>query len=438
MEYRKWIPEETKFLQENYRKLKRGELSAALDRSPSSISAKLGAMSLLQRKWSEADDEYLSEHWGHTSIPGLCVHLQRSEAAIMVRVQRLGLPPFLESGDYITLNQLLFAVKGTNAGGNYTLTSWVENRGLPIHRKRVREKRVRVVYLEEFWEWAEKNRSFIDFSKMEPLALGKEPAWVAEQRKKDFVAFANQRKDPWTDTEDERLIRLLKQHKYGYADLSDMLRRSSGAIQRRCNDLGIKERPVKADNRNEWTDEHFRLLADGIRAGDSYTDIGRAVGRSEKAVRGKVYCVYLTENADKIRAMMGDGEWGDGAPVPTVKQAVSLSRCRTSTLNDLSKLAGLLAYQRNELGYEPYWQRHMCMKWHNIKGCTAGCADCDSCSEFERIRPQYCVRCGATFLEREENRICPHCRVTRKKQHQRKWQRLHRNSPVYKDEKIPV
>ena len=76
---------------------------------------------------------------------------------------------------------------------------------------------------------------------MEPLALGEEPDWVAEQRRKDFKAFAIQRKDPWTADEDSRLKMLLKQHKYGYAELSEILRRSAGAIQRRCTDLGIKE-----------------------------------------------------------------------------------------------------------------------------------------------------------------------------------------------------
>jgi uncharacterized paraquat-inducible protein A len=75
----------------------------------------------------------------------------------------------------------------------------------------------------------------------------------------------------------------------------------------------------------------------------------------------------------------------------------------------------------NELGYDPYWQRFMCMKWDDLEGCTAGCADCDTCTEFVRIKPQYCVRCGGTFYERQENRICKSCRVARKKAAQKKW-----------------
>lgn len=378
------------------------------------------------RTWTKTDLDYLSENWGRTSVPTICEKLGRSKNAIMCKVNKLGLPPFLESGDYITFNQLIIAVTGSTTNYSYKMESWVKNRGFPAHTKRKNKCTWRIVYLDEFWEWAEKNRAFIDFSKMDPLALGEEPDWVPEQRRKDFWAFANQRKDPWTPVEDNTLKSLLKRHKYGYAELSNELRRSAGAIQRRINDLKLKERPVKADNRNEWTDTDFQILADGIRAGDSYSLIGEMVGRSEKAVRGKVYFVYLTENADKIRAMMGNGPWGSGAPIPTVKQAKTLSRTRTSTLKDISCLMGLLCYRRNELGCEPYWQRHMCMKWHDFKGCTAECENCDTCAEFQRIRPQYCVRCGGTFFERQEINICEPCRIARKKQAQRKFAKTRR------------
>ncbi len=98
-------------------------------------------------------------------------------------------------GDYVTLNQLVTAFNRTGSY-SYKMISWVENRGLPVHNQRVQQNTFRVVYLKEFWTWAEKNRSFLDFSKLEPLAFGEEPAWVAEQRKRDFKACSLQRKDP--------------------------------------------------------------------------------------------------------------------------------------------------------------------------------------------------------------------------------------------------
>ncbi len=259
-----------------------------------------------------------------------------------------------------------------------------------------------MVYLEEFWEWAERNRSFLSF-RMEPLALGWEPSWVAAA-KKDHRACAIQRKDPWTADEDSRLKMLLGQHKYTWAELSEMLHRTTGAIQHRCRDLGIKDRPVKADNYGKsavWNERDY-ALADGIRHGDSYMAIGQALSKSEKAVRGKVYTVYLTESADKVREYMGDGPWGAGAPEPKVKQAVHLSATRTEVRKQLSYLAGLLRKRANDLGYDPYWQRFMCQNWDDFGGCSARCANCDDCTEFRRIRPQYCARWRHVLREERE------------------------------------
>lgn len=311
------------------------------------------------KRWTPEEENLLCDCWGTMTVNGICKKLGRSRNAVMVRVQRLGLPSYFESGEYVTMHQLVLAL-GYGASDSYKVKSWIQNRGFPVRNKRHTQKVVRVVYLDEFWEWAEKNRSFLDFSKMAPLALGEEPDWLAEQRRKDYQAFAIQRKDPWTPDEDCRLKMLLEQHRYGYAELSEMLHRSAGAIQRRCTDLGLKERPVKADNHGPeatWTPEDLELLADGIRHGDSYTLIGQAIGKSEKAIRGKVYFTYLTERADKVRAYLGDGPWGTGAPEPTVKQGVHLSRTRTEVRKNLSALDAILRKRMNDLGYDPYWQR---------------------------------------------------------------------------------
>ncbi len=377
----------------------------------------------MNKPWTTAEEELLSELWGTVSIPAIAARLGRSEEGIIIRARRLDLGPFLMAGDYVSLNQLMIALGHDNVD-TYHLTSWIKNRNMPVHKKKRHKCSIRVVYLDEFWKWAEKNRNFIDFSKMEPLALGEEPDWVAEQRHKDYESFALQRKDPWTKAEDEHLIYLLKKQKYGYRELSQILKRSGGAIQRRCTDLGIKYRPVKADNHGAsaaWTEEHFKMLASGIKSGDNYIQLERKLGKSEKAIRGKIYNAYFTESIDRVRAMMGDGKFGDGAPVPTVAKAKHLSGYRVDVRNQLAYLAALLKYRANELGYDPYWQRFMCKNWDDLGGCGAGCSDCDNCIEFVRIREQYCKRCGATFYERADNDFCADCRKARKKAAQKKY-----------------
>ena len=141
-----------------------------------------------------------------------------------------------------------------------------------------------------------------------------------------------------------------------------------------------------------------------------------------------MYYEYLTENADKVRAMMGDGPWGHGAPEPTVKQAVVLSRTRTETKELLARLCGVLKHRTRELkkgDYDCYFQRAVCENWDDLHSCCkAGCEDCDGCAEFVRIRPQYCVRCGITFFERKKNLRCERCRTQRKKSAARKYKYL--------------
>ena len=126
--------------------------------------------------------------------------------------------------------------------------------------------------------------------------------------------------------------------------------------------------------------------------------------------------------------MIGGGKWGDGAPEPPVKQALYLSKARTECLKSVTDLIAVLKYRRNSLAYGPHWQRHMCVKWDDYEGCAAGCGGCDDCVEFERIRPQYCARCGATFYEKKENKFCTQCRTARKKGAQKRWSR--RNAQI--------
>lgn len=75
----------------------------------------------------------------------------------------------------------------------------------------------------------------------------------------------------------------------------------------------------------------------------------------------------------------------------------------------------------NDLGWDDFWQRGMCQHWDNVRGCLMKCSDCDSCSQFKRIRPQYCRLCAREFLDRRKQELCPKCRAMRKKQAQRKY-----------------
>ena len=382
-----------------------------------------------EKNWTKEEKEYLEENWGIISVGTLMKRLNRSEYAIINARQRMGLGAFLENGDYITFHQLLIAL-GVNGGYGYKPISWIENRGFPIHRKRINNNSFRVVYLEEFWIWAEKNQTFLDFSKFEEYALGAEPEWAKAKRKRDFERSQKIKSTPWSDAEDKHLERLLKKYQYNYDDLSKMLGRTAGAIQRRICDLGLKERPLKAENHIKWTEEEFVTLGELIKAGSSYEEMADVIGKSSKAIRGRVYALYLTENLDKVRGYIGSGTWGDNRPERKLKQRNLMNSDEKEQVKDaMTRFAAIVRHQyKQHFDESDYWQKDICQLWKGY--CTSGETDCDSCVSFQRIRPQACKQCGGTFYERETATYCKRCRDMRKWQQQKKFAVLMKRGSV--------
>lgn len=383
------------------------------------------------RKWTKAEKDRLAEEWGTFSVGTIAEHLNRSENGIIVMAQRLGLGAHISNSALITFNTLLHEL-GISGNGKSSSYSWAlqkyKEAGLKIHTHRVKRNSFRMVDIDEFWEFAEKNRHLFDFSRLEENALGAEPAWVKVKRAEDFKRTfkVKPHNTPWTEAEDRELLRLLRTYQYTYPEIAAKLHRSEGGVARRVNDLGVKERPLKADNHTLWTDEQLQTLTHMMKAGANYETMSGAIGKSTKAIRGKVFTVYLTENLDKACRLMGDGEFGDNRPERKLSQRLLMTvEEKAEVKESMSQLVGLLTYQlRKHFDDQDNWQRNLCQHWDKVKGCTAGGVDCDDCADFLRIRPQYCGRCGATFYESKENRICERCRIARKKSAARKYMRM--------------
>ena len=256
------------------------------------------------RTWTEEDKFYLEEKWGSTPIPQLALDLDRTENAVIQKAYRMGLGPFLDSGNYITLNQLMKAIGIEKGVDSYKKISWVKNRDFPVRRKKIRTDYFYTISIDAFWKWAEKNLDILDFSKFEAGTLGKEPEWAKQKRKHDIERNRKYIKTPWTKTEDEQLRYLLKKQKYTWHELSQKLRRTTGAIQVRITELGIKDRPVNADKHVRWTDREKEMVTELILSGYGYELMAEKIGKSNKALRGYVGRTYETERLDKVRAIL--------------------------------------------------------------------------------------------------------------------------------------
>ena len=269
----------------------------------------------MRRKWTTEEVEYLTSAWGNVSVKSITKHLSRSVYSVINKVNKLKIGAFLSCGErYVTLSYLSEAVYGNKSSSGYIKISWVQNRGLSPHTIYRQRKKFDVVYIDEFWEWAYKNQSFLNFSKFEKYYLGVEPDWVDKKRRADIRHSHKFITSPWTVVEDERLKKFLAEHKYSYRELSILLNRTEGAIQRRILDLGIKERPVRANKHIKWTAEEFKELGEMNKAGYKYEEMSEVLGKSAKAIRGRVFDYYLTERLDKVRAYIANGQFGDNLP----------------------------------------------------------------------------------------------------------------------------
>lgn len=162
----------------------------------------------------------------------------------------------------------------------------------------------------------------------------------------------------------------------------------------------------------KWTPEEDRRLIDMFRRGGmTNAEMGEVLGRPASGVEHRLLRLDV---------------WGTGKYIGDARQKERKAKREKFEQKALIiQLQRVLLAHRNSMEFGEYWQKDMCMNWDNVLGCKAGCTDCDSCSDFIRIQPQYCVRCGATFYEREPNRRCERCRIARRKSAYKKYRRLY-------------
>lgn len=179
-------------------------------------------------------------------------------------------------------------------------------------------------------------------------------------------------------------------------------------VEKRGRDRELPRRRLQ-----KWTPTEDRQLILMYRRGDkSKAEIALALGRSYSSVEHRLIRLDV---------------WGTGRHISDEERREKKKK-QSDVFTQRSlmlRLTGALRAYRNSLEFGEYWQKDTCQRWDKLRGCTAGEANCDECSSFLRILPQYCVRCGATFLERAPNRMCARCREQRKKNGYKKYLRLH-------------
>lgn len=123
-DYRHWTSDEEKYIHDHWRSQADSEMAAALDRSEGAVRTKRRELRCSpQKTWTPEELQYLEDHWGTVSIPGIAKKLGRTVNAIKVRVARMGLGGMLNSGDYVTFNQLMRELTDNSQSYSYQMKS---------------------------------------------------------------------------------------------------------------------------------------------------------------------------------------------------------------------------------------------------------------------------------------------------------------------------
>lgn len=399
------------YLRNNYQTMTAGQIASRLGRTRAAVAGKainLGLKKDLRcpsgEKWTPEQDQYIRDYWQELSDEEIAAAVGHPIPSTRARRLRLGLkhragckgPDWTqEELDYIR-----------EVWGDKTVPQIAKHLGRSITAVKV--KTARLGYTGQKW-----SGEMMSARKVSEL-LGVDVHTVCDFWVPKCGLKAKQRqlgvtKKTTTIIMFEDLLEWLEAHQ----DLWDSRRVEMYALGMEYDWLKEKrktdaDKPVR--KAQKWTQqEDDRLIALFKRGGMTYAEIGAELGRPASGVEHRLQRLDV---------------WGNGKYIGDTKQAQRKAvKENFERLCFIIRLRDVLLAHRNSMDFGQYWQKDLCQLWDDVKGCTAGCTDCDSCAEFKRIKPQYCARCGGTFFEREKNRFCQPCRTARKKAAQRKFMR---------------
>ena len=404
-----WTSEEEQYVCDHWQTMTVNEIASALRRSPAAVTGKSTKLGLCKRvknqcpgknHWTAEQDQYLRDHWQDQSDEDLSEAVGHSLASTHARRLKLGLR-HRESSRGLDWSQEEVELM-QELWGTYTIPQIAKRLNRSAHAVKVKSTRLGLGRYVNSSQYITANQAAtlmrVDIHTVTDVWIpaGLRFTWKAPQGKRrfrhirmdDLLDWLKDNQDRW----DSRRVEL-----FALGSEPDWLK------EKRRADLN---RPVRWSIK--WTAEEDSRLVAMFRRGDkTYAEIGQELGRSADAVERRVARLDV---------------WGTGKYIGQDPWAARREKKAASERKLLGlRLCNALLACRNSREWGEYWQKDNCRHWDNVRGCLMKCSDCDSCSEFQRIQPQYCRRCGGEFIDRRRQDFCQRCRTARKKQAQKKY-----------------
>lgn len=239
------------------------------------------------KHWTEEELKWLKEHWALHTPKRIARDLERTLIGIKQKAFSLGLR---QSDIYeeIPLRQLFLALGYSESGGTAIYDVYLK-RGLPVIKRKRKKNKILFICIDKFWQWAEKNKSIMNLSKLEKGALGVEPDWVDEKRKIDIINSSKSKYTiEWTDREDRLLISKAKSGRYTVIDLSIEFKRSQQGIKNRLDILYVPLYVLKEVPKKNWSSEEIDKLIYMLINNYNLDYIANNLYRTTKSINSKI------------------------------------------------------------------------------------------------------------------------------------------------------
>ena len=183
------------------------------------------------KKWSISEIDYLHENWGRITLNNLSMRLKRTKVAIDIKAKRMNLGASTRADEYMTANQVAILLNIDS----HVVLRWIEKHNLKAVKKVMLFKR-------KFWlvkhydlcRWLKNNQDRFDSRRIELFALGYEPEWLQEKRRRDRELPKNRFKK-WNNLEIQRILHLSQD--MTYKEIAKEMDRSHDSIERKFSRL---------------------------------------------------------------------------------------------------------------------------------------------------------------------------------------------------------
>lgn len=229
------------------------------------------------RRWTEKEEEMLIARHGTYSLMSTAKRLDRTLQAVQLKLFRMGLTDNKDAFDYVIKRTLADTLKVDSKTIDYFIT-----KGLRVRRKiTCKVKRYNFIAISDFWEWSSENKELINWTELEKNALGEEPEWVDQERRKILLNKRPSKiRGKWTEKEEKKLLSLYNSKTY--KEIAVIMGRTESSVMQKIGKLNGTKRKRKG-----WTIKEIATLKELLKQGHTDIEIANKLERSKSSITTK-------------------------------------------------------------------------------------------------------------------------------------------------------